>query len=261
MPPAVSGRLAGKTVLVTGGGTGIGRAVCLRAAREGAAVVLGYHSSERDAHAVQQEIRAFGGTALALKADIRSSIEARRLVTRTLDAMGALHVLVNNAAVVHRASFLDYSESDWDETIAVNLRGPFICAQEAARAMARLEIRGRILNISSIGGMLAHSNLCAYDASKAGLDMLTRSEAVALAPLGITVNAVCPGAIHVERNQDEFAGPQAEQLWKRIIPLGAAGQPVDVAAAVVFLASEEAGFITGHVLVVDGGQSATLYSP
>jgi NAD(P)-dependent dehydrogenase (short-subunit alcohol dehydrogenase family) len=261
MFPAVTGRLAGKTVLVTGGGTGIGRAVCLKAAREAATVVLGYHSSESAALSVQDEIRASGGMALALKADIRSPVEARSLVARTIEAMGALHVLVNNAAVVRRASFLDYSESDWDETIAVNLRGPFICAQEAARAMARLAIRGRILNISSVGGMLAHANLCAYDASKAGLDMLTRSEAVALAPLGITVNSVCPGAIRVERNRDEFAGAEAERLWKRIIPLGTGGQPEDVAAAVVFLASEEAGFITGHVLVVDGGQSITLYSP
>jgi NAD(P)-dependent dehydrogenase (short-subunit alcohol dehydrogenase family) len=175
--------------------------------------------------------------------------------------MGALHVLVNNAAVIRRAAFLEYGDSDWEETIAVNLRAAFLCAQEAARDMVRQGIRGRIVNISSVGGMAAHADLCAYDASKAGMDMLTRSAATALAPMGITVNSVSPGAIEVDRNREEFAGPSAARRWKGVIPLGHWGRPEDIANAVIFLASGEAGFVTGHTLVVDGGQTIALSSP
>ena len=261
MSAVVGQRLAGKVVLVTGGGTGIGRAICLAAAREGADVAIGCNSSAVGARVLMKQIRALGRRAEVLKADLSSPREARKLVQRALTAMGAVHVLVNNAAVVRRAPFLDFSEKDWEETIAVNLRAAFVCAQEAARAMARQGIRGRIINISSVGGLLAHSELCAYDASKAGMDMLTRSAAVELAPRGITVNSVSPGAIGVERNKLEFAGAAAARRWKGVIPLGHWGRPEDIANAVVYLASEEAGFVTGHTLVVDGGQTIALTSP
>ncbi len=254
----MKGRLDGKTMLVTGGGTGIGREICLLAAREGADVVVGYHGSREGAVAVEREVRALGRRVLAVQADVANPEEARGLVTRTLDAMGALHVLVNNAAVVRRASFLDFPQDDWDETLAVNLRAPFLMAQEAARAMVRMGIRGRIVNISSVGGMMAHDDLCAYDASKAGLDMLTRAAAVGLGQKGITVNSVCPGAIKVERNQNEFAGEGTTEWWRNVIPVGHWGRPEDIAHAVLFLASDEAQYVTGHVLVVDGGQSISL---
>jgi NAD(P)-dependent dehydrogenase (short-subunit alcohol dehydrogenase family) len=257
----MTGRLEGKIVLVTGGGTGIGRAICLLAAQEGADIVVGYHASERGARDVEEKILALGRRAFAVKADIGDPREARGLVSRALGAMGALHVLVNNAAIIRRSSFLEFTESDWEDTIAVNLRASFVCAQEAARAMVRLGIRGRIVNVSSVGGMLAHADLCAYDTSKAALDMLTRSAAVALAPRGITVNAVSPGAIEVERNRDELSGAETERRWRSIIPLGHWGQPSDIAHAVIYLASEEAQFVTGHVLVVDGGQTVALASP
>ena len=261
MSEAVTRRLEGKVVLVTGGGTGIGRAICLAAAREGADVAIGYNASAARARALMKQIRALGRRAEVLKADLSSAREARKLVRRALTAMGAIHVLVNNAAVVRRAPFLEFREKDWEETIAVNLRAAFVCAQEAARAMVEQRIRGRIVNISSIGGMHSHSNLCAYDASKAGMDMLTRSAAVELAPRGITVNSVSPGAIKVERNKDEFAGASAVRRWKSVIPLAHWGRPEDIANAVIYLASDEAGFITGHTLVVDGGQTIALSSP
>jgi L-rhamnose 1-dehydrogenase len=258
MPSPMTGRLQGKAALVTGGGTGIGREICLLAAREGADVVIAYHSSEGGALAVEREIRALGGRGFAIKADIGVPQEASGLVARALDAVGPLHILVNNAAVVRWASFLDYAESDWNETFTINLRAPFLMTQEVARAMVRLGIRGRIINISSVGGIVAHEDLCAYDASKAALDMLTRSAAVALGPQGITVNSVCPGAIKVERNREEFAGSETEGWWQKVIPLGHAGLPQDIAHAVIFLASEEAQFVNGHVLVVDGGQSIAM---
>jgi NAD(P)-dependent dehydrogenase (short-subunit alcohol dehydrogenase family) len=257
----VARRLEGKVVLVTGGGTGIGRAICLAAAREGADVAIGCNASAAGAREVMRQIRALGRRAETLTADLSHAREARQLVRKASEKMGAVHVLVNNAAIVRRAPFLEFSETDWEATFAVNLRAAFICAQEAARGMARQKIHGRIINISSVGGLVAHTDLCAYDASKAGMDMLTRSVAVELAPLGITVNSVSPGAIRVERNQDEFAGASAVRRWKSVIPLGHWGSPEDIAAAVVFLASGEAGFITGHTLVVDGGQTIALTSP
>ena len=261
MSAAVTRRLEGKVVLVTGGGSGIGRAICLEAAREGADVAIGYNTSAAGARAVMKQIRALGRRAEALKADLSSSREARRLVQRALTAMGAIHVLVNNAAVIRRAPFLEFSEKDWEQTLAINLRAAFVCTQEAARAMVLQGIRGRIVNISSVGGMLAHTDLCAYDASKAGMDMLTRSAAAALGPRGITVNSVSPGAIEVKRNKSEFAGASAVRRWKSVIPLGHWGRPEDIANAVIFLASDEARFITGHTLVVDGGQTIALSSP
>jgi NAD(P)-dependent dehydrogenase (short-subunit alcohol dehydrogenase family) len=196
-----------------------------------------------------------------LKADLADARGARSLVHHALTAMGAVHVLVNNAAIVRRAPFLDFSEKDWQETFAVNLHAAFVCTQEAARAMVKQRIHGRIINISSVGGLIAHSQLCAYDASKAGMDMFTRSVAVELAPLSITVNSVSPGAIQVERNLDEFAEASAVRRWKRVIPLGHWGKPEDIAHAVMYLASDEAGFVTGHTLVVDGGQTIALSSP
>jgi NAD(P)-dependent dehydrogenase (short-subunit alcohol dehydrogenase family) len=261
MSASMTSRLEGKVVLVTGGGTGIGSSICLAAAREGADVVIGFNASAAKARMIMEQIRSMGRRAIALRADLSSVREARKLVQKSLAAMGAVHVLVNNAAVVRRAPLLDFSEKDWEATFAVNLRAAFICVQEAARSMVSLGIRGRIVNISSVGGMLAHSNLCAYDVSKAGLDMLTRSAAVELAPRGITVNSVSPGAIQVERNTDEFAAPSAVRRWKRVIPIGHWGVPDDIAKAVIYLASDEAGFVTGHTLVVDGGQTIALSSP
>jgi len=261
MSPPMTGRLLGKVFLVTGGGTGIGRAICLSAAREGADVCIACHASVEGARAVKREILSLGRRAAVLRADIGIARQARALVGRAFVEMGALHVLVNNAAIVRCAPFLEYRLEDWEATFAINLRAAFLCAREAARMMVRAGIRGRIINISSIGGMLAHTDLCAYDASKAGMDMLTRSAAAALGPRGITVNSVSPGAIEVKRNKSEFAGASAVRRWKSVIPLGHWGRPEDIANAVIFLASDEARFITGHTLVVDGGQTIALSSP
>jgi NAD(P)-dependent dehydrogenase (short-subunit alcohol dehydrogenase family) len=261
MSATIGNRLTAKTVLVTGGGTGIGRAICLAAAREGADVLIGCNRSTDGARAVQRQIQGMKRRAEVLEADLGNAPAARAFVQKALATMGAVHVLVNNAAIIRRASFLEFSDNDWDETLSVNLRAAFLCAQEAARAMVRQGIKGRIINISSVGGMIAHADLCAYDASKAGMDMLVRSMAVALASHGITVNSVSPGAIAVERNRDEFADASAVEKWKSVIPVGHWGRPEDVAGAVMYLASEEAGFITGHTLVVDGGQTIALTSP
>jgi NAD(P)-dependent dehydrogenase (short-subunit alcohol dehydrogenase family) len=257
----MSRRLEGKTVLVTGAGTGIGSAISLAAAREGADVAVCCHSSGEGARAIRERILSLGRRAVLLKADIGKAKQARLLVKRAVEELGPLHVLVNNAAVVRRASFLDYGEREWEETFAVNLRAAFICTQEAARTMIAQGIQGCIVNVSSVGGLLAHANLCAYDASKAGLDMLTRCTALELASQGIRVNSVVPGAIEVQRTKDEHAGATMVRRWRKLIPLGHRGQPEDIAKAVIFLASDDARFVTGQTLVVDGGQTIVLSGP
>lgn len=257
----MGGELKDKVVLVTGAGTGIGSAICLAAARAGADVAVCYRSSRKGALAVSQEVIACGRRAVVLKADIGSPLQARALVARAIEKLGKIDVLVNNAATVLRSSFLDFTVEDWDETLAVNLRAVFLLSQAAARDMVKHGTRGRIVNISSIGGMLAHDRLCAYDAAKAGMNMLTRCAALELASHGITVNTIALGAIAVDRNKEEFAGSATLRRWKKIIPVGRVGRPEEIARAMVFLASADAGFINGQTLVVDGGQSIMLSQP
>jgi len=259
--PTAMTPLAGKVVLVTGAGTGLGAAICLAAARAGADIAACYHGSRPGALSVKRRVAEEGRRAVTLKADIGKPREAKAVVQRALSAMGRIDVVVNNAAIVRWAPFLDFRVSDWDETLAVNLRGAFLCAQEAARAMVARHIKGRIINISSIGGILAHDRLCAYDAAKGGMAMLTRCAALELAPHGITVNEIAPGAIEVDRTRREFEGPGMARRWKKIIPVGEWGQPEDIARAVLFLASDDAHYITGQTFVVDGGQSIRLSQP
>ncbi|MFH1006414.1 MAG: SDR family oxidoreductase [Candidatus Latescibacterota bacterium] len=258
MSAGISTELKGQVVLVTGAGTGIGSAISLAAARAGADVAVCYQSSRKGALAVRRKVIACGRRAVVLKADIGNPGEVAALVGRVLSELGRVDVLVNNAATVIRAPFLDFALADWDQTFAVNLRGAFLLSQAAARSMNDGGIKGRIINISSVGGMIAHDSLCAYDAAKAGMNMLTRCAARELGPLGITVNAIVPGAIEVDRTKEEFADPARSDRWKRVIPVGRRGQPEEIARAVVFLASQDAGFINGQTLVIDGGQSVVL---
>jgi NAD(P)-dependent dehydrogenase (short-subunit alcohol dehydrogenase family) len=261
MPASLRPALEGKVVLVTGAGTGIGAAICLAAAREGADIALCYHASREGAMAVCDEVIALGVNAFTIPADLRNGAATRSMVESVIAKMGKVDVVVNNAAVVHRSSLLEIPETAWEETFAVNLRAALLCTQVAARSMIACGIRGRIINISSVGGLLAHDDLCAYDASKAGMLALTRCAARELARHGITVNAVVPGAIEVARTQGEFAGVESADRWQDIIPVGHRGNPDDVARAVLFLAAEEAAFITGQAFVVDGGQTITLSQP
>ncbi len=241
--------LAGKTALVTGGAVRVGRAIALELARAGADVAVGYHRSAAAARATARDIEALGVRAVALRADVGRPAEARRLVAEAARRLGRLDVLVNNAALFFRTPLATTTPAQFDRLMAVNLRGAFFCSQAAARVMRR-QGRGRIINIADVGAARAWPGYIPYGISKAGVVMLTKGLATALAPR-IQVNAVGPGMVLLPRG---FPRESGKHLAARI-PMGRSGAPEDVAAAVRFFATCP-GYITGQVLFVDGGASA-----
>jgi NAD(P)-dependent dehydrogenase (short-subunit alcohol dehydrogenase family) len=241
-------KLRGKVALVTGGAVRVGRVIALGLAREGADVAVGYHRSGVAARRTVSELRALGVRAVALRADLGKPAEARGLIAATVRRLGRIDVLVNNAAIFFRTPLATATPAQFDRLIAVNLRGAFFCSQAAARAMGRRG--GRIINIADVGATRAWPGYIAYGISKAGVVMLTKGLAAALAP-GIQVNAVGPGVVLLPEG---FPRPSGRRLATRI-PMGRHGAPEDVAAAVCFFATCP-DYITGQVLYVDGGASA-----
>jgi NAD(P)-dependent dehydrogenase (short-subunit alcohol dehydrogenase family) len=242
--------LAGRSALVTGGATGIGRVIARFLAREGCRVAINYIGGAEQAEEALRELRAEGVEALALKADVRHAGEVRSMVDVAAEAFGRLDVLVNNAAVQTEGAFLDVTEEDWDRVIDTNLKGTFLCTQAAARHMVKSG-GGSIVNIGSGSNYVPFPTLVAYTCSKGGLEMLTKVASLSLAPQQIRVNCIAPGAILVERTKHEL--PDYAGQFARITPMGRVGLPEDVAAAAVFLASDAARFITGQTILVDGG--------
>jgi NAD(P)-dependent dehydrogenase (short-subunit alcohol dehydrogenase family) len=242
-------KLTGKVALVTGGATRVGRAIALGLAREGADLAIGYRHSVTEARATITELRALGIRAVALRADLGRPAEARGLVSQVVKRLGALDLLVNNAAVFFRTPFLETTPAQFDRLLAVNLGGAFFCAQAAALAMQKRR-GGRIVNIADVGGARVWPAYIPYGLSKAGVIMLTRGLAVALAP-AIQVNAVAPGVVLLPEG---FPRDSARRLAARI-PMKRYGEPADVVAAVVFFATCS-DYITGQTLFVDGGASA-----
>ena len=244
------GLLEDKVALVTGGSRGIGRAIALRLAAEGADLAICARNTEA-ADAVAAEIEALGRRCLVRQTDVANSEQAAALVAATLEELGRLDVLVNNAGVTRDNLLMRMKEEDWDEVLAINLKGAFNCAKAAVRPMLKAR-GGRIVNITSVVGLQGNAGQANYAASKAGLIGLTKSLARELASRGITANAVAPGLVP----ETGMTGGLAEEVQKQMlaaVPLGRAGTPEDVAHAVAFLASEQAAYITGQVLAVDGG--------
>ena len=245
-------RLDGKRALVTGASRGIGRAIALRLAAEGASVAVNYHSGENEAASVVSEITASGGRAIAFQASVASAEEANRLVDATVEALGGIDILVNNAGITRDNLLMRLSEDDWDAVLDTNLKGAFLCTKAAIRPMLR-QRSGRIVNMSSIVAITGNPGQANYTAAKAGLIGFTKTIAREVASRGITVNALAPGFI-----ETQMVEAIPEDLRKQIlerIPLGQFGTPDDVARSVVFLASDDGAYITGQVIGIDGGLS------
>ncbi|MCE2469398.1 MAG: 3-oxoacyl-[acyl-carrier-protein] reductase [Dehalococcoidia bacterium] len=246
----MSGALAGKRALVTGASRGIGLAVALRFAAEGARVALNYRSDRAAAEEAAASIEAAGGEAVAVGGDVSRPDEAAALVESTVSAFGGVDVLVNNAGVTRDGLLLRMEEEAWDAVLDTNLKGAFLCSKAAARHMARARW-GRIVNMSSIVGLTGNAGQANYASAKAGLIGLTKTLARELASRNITVNAVAPGFIATR--MVESLSPETQSRVLERIPLGRFGTPEDVAAVCVFLASDDAGYVTGQTLGVDGG--------
>lgn len=245
--------LAGKVALVTGSAQGIGRAIAVRLAQEGANIVVDDRADDSRAEETLAEVRAAGREGHVVSGDIADPASDRRIVEDGIAAMGRIDILVNNAGVEVRSAFLDTSEADYDRVLGVNLRGVFFTTQSFVRHLADSGQPGRIINISSVHEELPFPHFASYCASKGGLKMLMRNLAIELAPKGITVNNVAPGAIATPINNRLLHTPELLQQLMQNIPLGRLGTPNDVAGLVAFLASDEAGYITGTTLFVDGG--------
>jgi NAD(P)-dependent dehydrogenase (short-subunit alcohol dehydrogenase family) len=251
-------RLQDKIALVTGAGQGIGKGIALRLAQEGADVAVNYpYTGVREkAEDTAAQIRAYGRKALVVQADVSNSADVQQMINSTIENFGKLDILVNNAGVDVHVPFLEMTEEEWDYIIDVNLKGNFLCSQAAARAML-MTGGGKIVIISSIHSMQTYQRITAYAAAKGGLNAMTRQLALELAPYHINVNCVAPGSINVEKYVDLIPDFDVH-MFDHEIPLGSIGYPEDIAGAVVYFASDDARWVTGQVLVVDGGTSARL---
>ncbi len=242
--------LKDKVAVVTGASRGIGRGIALRLAQEGCKVVVNYNRSAEAAQSVVDTIREQGGEAIAIQADVSDYQQAQRLIKETLKAFGRVDILVNNAGTTRDQLLLMMKEADWDLVINTNLKSCFNVTKAALRSMMKQRY-GRIINITSVVGLAGQAGQSNYAASKAGIIGFTKSLAKEIGSRNITVNAVAPGYIPTD-----LTNVLPEEMIKEMIaltPLGRAGTVEDVAAAVAFLASDDASFITGHVLTVDGG--------
>jgi glucose 1-dehydrogenase len=247
--------LTGKRALVTGSSKGIGREIAIRLAREGADVIINYNSDPKGAEEALAEVTALGRRGAALKANLGSVGDVRELVAKSIETLGGLDILVNNAGIEKHAPFWDVAEADYDAVLNVNLKGVFFATQAFVQACRASRTPGRIINISSVHEDMAFPNFAAYCASKGGIRMLTRTLAVELGPLGITINSIAPGAIETPINAKLLNDPAKLSALTSQIPLGRLGKPDDVAGLAAFLASSASSYVTGATYLVDGGLS------
>jgi len=242
--------LSGRVAIVTGGSRGIGRAIAERLAGSGAAVVVNYRGNAAAAEATVATITAAGGTAIAIQGDVSQPEDVEHLVKTTLERFGHIDILVNNAGITRDTLLLRMKESDFDEVIATNLRGVFLCTRAVLRPMTKQRF-GRIINITSVVGLTGNAGQANYAAAKAGILGFTKSTAREMARRGITVNAVAPGFIETEMT--DALNEETRKAILATIPLGRFGQPAEVAGLVCFLASDAGAYISGQTLTIDGG--------
>jgi len=249
-------RFEQQVVIVSGAGNGIGLAIARAFAAEGARVVVADINAAAGERAAAELVSA-GGQALALATDVADEAQVERLIAAVGERHGRLDVLVNNAGVVAHKLLLEMERAEWDRQLAVQLTGPFLMSKHAARLMIDRQIAGRIVNISSVAALMGRVKGGAHCASKAGLTLLTKVLAMELGQYGITVNAVAPGLVETQAQKEEMnLSSEYQRRYLQELPLGRVGQPEDIARAVLFLASPDAGWISGQLHVVDGGLMA-----
>ena len=253
----VNRRLEGKRALVTGASSGIGRAVAERLAREGASVAVNYLSNSQAAEEVVKEINAGRAKGVAIQADVSNEQQVDAMFERAVAELGGLEILVNNAGMETHHPFLEMPLDAWRKVIDVDLTGAFLCAQRAARVMTQSGAGGSIVNITSVHQIIPWGGFAHYCAAKAGLDMMSKTIALELATQKVRVNSVAPGAIATPINQNVWGNPESLKDLLRKIPTERMGQPEEIATVVAFLCSDEASYVTGATLYVDGGM--TLY--
>jgi len=246
-------RLEGKVALITGSDQGIGQGIAIRFAQEGANVIVNYRRNKQGAEDTKNQIEKLGRRAAVIQADVSKVSENRRLLTESIQALGPVDILVNNAGVEKNADFVDVTEEDYRLVVDTNMTGPFFLTQAFAQHRKEEKKPGKVINNSSVHEELPFPHFTAYCMSKAGLKLMMRNLAIELAPLGITINNIAPGAIKTPINQKLLETPALLNALLENIPLGRLGKSEDVAGVAAFLASSDADYITGATIVVDGG--------
>jgi glucose 1-dehydrogenase len=245
--------LEGKAVLVTGGDQGIGHGIAIRLAQEGADVAVGFRSNQQGADDTVREIQSLGRKSASVQGDVGKIDDDRRIVKEAVAKLGKVDILVNNAGLERHADFWDATEQDYDVVMNVNLRSAFFITQEFVRHLMSRKSGGKVINISSVHEELPFPHFASYCASKGGLKMLMRNLSIELAPLGININNIAPGAIETPINSKLLNDPEKLNALLQNIPLKRLGKPEDVAGMAAFLASSDADYVTGTTFFVDGG--------
>jgi 3-oxoacyl-[acyl-carrier protein] reductase len=245
-------RLKDKIALVTGSSRGVGRAVAVAYAREGAKIMINYTSNEKAAKEVVVEIRNLGGQAEAFRADVAKKADAQAIVQATIDAFGGIDILVNNAGFTRPAMMLKMSEEQWDEVVNIHMKGPFLCTQAAAQHMSRKN-SGKVINVTSVAGLVGTVGQINYSAAKGGVISMTKSMARELARYNICVNVISLGIVSTDMSEKITSDEKLKEIYMNRILLKRFAEPNDISPAFVFLASHEGDYITGQLFCVDGG--------
>lgn len=247
--------LQNKVVVITGAATGLGKAMAERFGKEKARVVLNYHSEKKDYQDIIQTIEAAGGKAAAIQGDVTKEDDVKKLLQFAVDTFGTIDVMINNAGIENEVPSEKLTLEDWQKVIDVNLTGMFLASRDAISYMLEHNIKGNVINMSSVHDRIPWPRFVHYAASKGGVKMMTETLALEYAPKGIRVNNISPGAIDTPINAEKFDDPKATQEVIDLIPMGYIGKPEQIAACAVWLASEESSYVTGMTLYADGGMT------